>query len=208
MKNILQILALVAITFSFSLNTAFSEEEKEEKKEKKGFFGRMKENMDKGLKKLEGTDEENLKYYREKFEQTYTDFFFDEVWNACIESLDEYGCAVAQKSSRQDENALFKGKLVSEYCIFAMMEKDEDVADSLWKYSYKVPVIRGADWGNGRMQYKIILKEQEDESVYMLIRGEISGREDQITNEVHFWKSNGRFEHFLLETINEKLASL
>lgn len=205
MKKLILILTIFGVIFNTSNNYAFAEEEEEEKK---GFFDRMKDGVNKGLKKLEGTDEENLRFYQEKYEQTYSDYFFDEVWNACIEAMDEQGCAVAQKSSRQDENALFKGKLVSEYCIFAMDEREEDVPDSLWKYSYKVPVIRGADWANGRIQYKIILKEKEDETVYMRIVGEISGREDQITNEVHFWKSNGWFEHHLMESINEKLASL
>lgn len=206
MKKIYLLLFVSLFVLPFT-SYIIAEEEEEEKKEG-GFFDRMKDKVDKGLKKLEGTDEENLKYYREKFEETYTDYFFDEVWNACIEALDARSCAVAQKSSRQDENALFRGKLTSEYCIFAMDEDEHDVADSLWKYSYKVPVIRGADWKNGRIQYKIILKENEDESVYMRIIGEISGMEGHVTNEVHFWESNGWFEHYLLEQINENLANL
>jgi hypothetical protein len=188
--------------------TIVAKADEEKKEEEKGFFGRMKDNVDKGLKKLEGTDEENLKYYREKFEETYTEFLFEDVWDACKESIAELKCDLIQESSRLDDEGFNKGKIKTSYCIFAMEENDEDVADSLWKYSYKVPVIRGADWVSGRVQYIIIIKDNDDDTVYMRIKGEISGREDQITNEVHFWDSNGWFEHHLLERINEKLAAL
>ena len=198
---------LLIILFSVSLIINAEEEKKEEKK---GFFGKMKDNVDKGLRKLEGTDEENLRFYREKFEETYDDpdILFSDVWDACKETIAELKCDLIQESERLDDEGLNKGKIKSSYCIFAMEENEEDVADSLWKYSYKVPVIRGADWVSGRVQYIIIIKENDDESVYLRIKGEISGREDKITNEVHFWDSNGWFEHHLLETINGKLAEL
>jgi hypothetical protein len=42
--------------------------------------------------------------------------------------------------------------------------------------------------------------------VEFLLKGEMSGREGYVTNEVHFWKSNGYFEHFLVERIKKILA--
>lgn len=149
-------------------------------------------------------DPKNM-YFKEKFEEVFTDYYFDEVWNATLQAIDELGCQIATKSNAQDDEGFFKGKIVSDFCVFAMKEKNDEVMDSLMKYSYDLPFIRAGKWDSGRIQYKIIIKEKED-SVEFLLKGEMSGREGYVTNEVHFWKSNGYFEHFLVERIKQILA--
>ncbi len=163
----------------------------------------MQELIDQGEEEVEP----RLKYFKKKYEAEF-DNFFDDVWNVCIEVLQSRDCMIAQKNNRQTDEGLYKGKIVSEYCAFAQVEAGEDVYDSLMFYSTKVPVIRGGVWDNGRIQYKIILKETEEETVTLLLRGEISGKESNVTNEVHFWESSGWFEHHLLEEIKERLADL
>jgi hypothetical protein len=163
----------------------------------------MQEMMDQGEEEIEP----RMIFYKKKYEAEF-DNFFDDVWNVCLEVLKSKNCMVAQKNNRQTDEGLYKGKVVSEYCAFAQVEAEEDVYDSLMYYSTKVPVIRGGVWDNGRIQYKIILKETEEETVTLLLKGEISGKESNVTNEVHFWESSGWFEHHLLEEIKERLAKI
>ncbi|MFP4526922.1 MAG: hypothetical protein ACLFQX_00110 [Candidatus Kapaibacterium sp.] len=144
---------------------------------------------------------EHLRYYKDKYEAVYNRPFED-VWAAVKESVKEIGCMVMTENYRQTDEGFFKGVIKSDMCVF--VEGDETL-DSLKKYSLKVPVIRGGIWTNGRMQYKFILKEQEDASVELLLNGEVSGWEDHVTSSVHFWQSNGMFETFMLNRINRKL---
>ncbi len=148
-----------------------------------------------------------LMYFKDKYEEVFTDFYFDEVWNATIKAIESTNCQLAQKTNSQDDEGFYKGKIVSDFCIFAMKENKDKVIDSLIKYSYEVPLIRAGVWENGRVQYKIILKEKE-ESVEMILKAEISGREGYVTNEVHWWKSSGWFEHTLITKIKENLENL
>jgi hypothetical protein len=167
-------------------------------------FAQM-QNFDEKVETKDGKKvDPKLMYFQEKFEEVFTDYYFDEVWNAIISSIESTGCQIAQKSSAQDDDGLYKGKIVSDFCIFAMKENKDKVIDSLIKYSYEVPLIRAGVWENGRIQYKIVLKEKED-SVEMTLKGEISGREGYVTNEVHWWKSSGWFEHHLILKIKENL---
>lgn len=164
------------------------------------------EEMDENGEVIEKPKDPKLQYYKEKYEEVFTDYYFDEVWNAILKSIEGKGCAIGTKSSSQNDEGLFKGKIVSDFCVFAMKENDDEVIDSLIKYSYELPLIRAGVWESGRVQYKIILKEKE-EQVEMLLKVELSGREGYVTNEVHWWNSNGYFEHFLIESIKENLAN-
>lgn len=164
----------------------------------------FEEMNEKGEKVEKKKDPKNM-YFKEKFEEVFTDYYFDEVWNATLKAIEETGCQIGQKTNAQDEEGFFKGKIVSDFCVFAMMEREDEVMDSLLKYSYDLPFIRAGKWESGRIQYKVIIKEKED-SVEFLLKGEMSGREGYITSEVHFWKSNGYFEHFLIERIKQILA--
>jgi hypothetical protein len=75
------------------------------------------------------------------------------------------------------------------------------------KYSKDFPIIRGGVWLNGRIQHTYIIKETPDHKVALLLRSELSGFEDFVTHEVHFWKSNGLLETRMLATIKKNLAT-
>lgn len=146
---------------------------------------------------------EKLKYFKERYEFVSKKPFTD-VWNAVIASLEKIDCQVMQKKESQTETGALKGNIQSDFCVFSMA--GNNVKDSLEKYSYKMPIIRGAIWENARMQYKFILKENDDLSVNVLIKGDLSGREKNVTNEVHFWQSNGMFETQMLDRIRKILG--
>jgi hypothetical protein len=90
-------------------------------------------------------------------------------------------------------------------CVF--VEGEGKTIDTLQRYSLKVPVIRGGVWINGRMQYKFIIKEQEDGQVHLRLIGEVSGFENYVTSSVHFWESNGILETRMLRRIEENIES-
>jgi len=147
---------------------------------------------------------EHLRFYKDKYEASF-DAYFEDVWNAVVESIGDLNCLISQKSRKLNDEGLMKGIIRTDYCVFAQIESDHDVKDSLLIYSKKIPVILGASWSNGRMQYKIIIKETDDDKVVLIIKGEISGMESYITQEVHFWESSGFLEHHLMEAIKKKL---
>ncbi|MFY8161187.1 MAG: hypothetical protein ACOVNU_07640 [Candidatus Kapaibacteriota bacterium] len=146
---------------------------------------------------------EKLKFFKEKYEFASMKSFTD-VWNSIITALDQINCQVMQKKESQTETGALKGNIQSDFCVFSMA--GNNVKDSLEKYSYKLPVIRGAVWENARMQYKFILKENEDLTVNILIKGDLSGREKNVTNEVHFWQSNGIFETQMIDRVKKILG--
>lgn len=197
-------LMIASLVFVFVTIPAFSQEEmieeetqvkvekKEDEKKPESMNDEYKEKVD-----------EKLRYYKEKYEFV-SKKQFTEVWNAIIQSLEIINCQVMQKKESQTETGSLKGNIQSDFCVFSMA--GNNVKDSLEKYSLKMPIIRGAVWENARMQYKFILKENEDMTVNILIKGDLSGREKNVTNEVHFWQSNGIFETEMLERIKKILG--
>lgn len=159
---------------------------------------------DTSWKAQEVEEEVKYKFLKDKYDATY-DASFETVFNSVLESIEDINCMIMVKTPEQDEETgLFRGKIVSDYCIFAVGDTTEEV---LKYYSIDVPFIRGGNWSNGRMRYTFNLKEQEDGTVYLLLEGEISGFEKHATNKVHFWKSNGYFETKMMERIDEKVKT-
>lgn len=148
---------------------------------------------------------ERLKYYKEKYEATYNEEY-EIVFKAVKKTLDDIACLIATESSKQDDNGLFRGVIKSDFCVYS--QGKDSTFSVMKKYSYKIPHIPGGVWLNARMQYTIIIKENEDGTVYLTLRGEMSGFEDLVTHEVHFWKSNGYFEHHFMEGIQKNIALL
>jgi hypothetical protein len=146
-------------------------------------------------------------YYKDKYEKTY-DYAFEIVWEAIKKSLADKNCQIAHEKYTQTDEGLYKGSIKSDFCVFAAVANDEDVFDSLKVYSLEVPFIRGGIWLNGRMEYKFKLKENDDGSVYVRLKGKLSGFEDFVTHEVHFWQSNGYFETKMLEAIEKNCKLL
>lgn len=145
---------------------------------------------------------EKYPYLKEKYEYTF-EKGFDEVWEAVLKSIEEIECQIMQKNSRQDDNGLYRGKIESDFCIFA-------IGDTAWKnfkyYAIEPPFIRGGVWVSGRFQYKFILREEENGNTYVRIIGEVSGFEIHVTNKVHFFKSNGFKETMMLERLKKNLG--
>jgi len=183
------------------------DEKKEEKKDnKKDIKNTPKiEPQDELLIDSEGQKDvpERLKYYKEKYEESY-DYPFEIVWKAVKKSLEDLGCLVAQEKYSQNDKGLYKGSLKSDFCVFSL--GSDTTFKVLQKYSLEVPPIRGGIWVNGRMLYKFKIEEIAENKVTLLLSGELSGREDYVTQEVHFWKSNGFFETRILHLIKKNLV--
>jgi hypothetical protein len=142
-------------------------------------------------------------YFKEKYEDTLA-YSFEVVWNAIKLSLEDINCLVSQEKYSQTDQGLFKGSLRSDYCVFS--QGKDSTFDILKKFSIEVPFIRGGTWLTGRMQYRFQLTEREDNTIYLVLNGAIkdgaiSGWEDFVTHEVHFWKSNGIFETNMLKRV-------
>ncbi|GAB5465409.1 MAG: hypothetical protein Kapaf2KO_08450 [Candidatus Kapaibacteriales bacterium] len=145
---------------------------------------------------------ERYNNYRTKYEQSF-DAPFEDVFNAVTNTLNEQDCRSAVSKQTQDDDGFFKGVIKSDYCVFA--EGTDDLYDKLENYSLKIPKIRGGIWETGRVKYTFIIREQEDGSSNLLIKGEISGFERNITETIHFWESNGNFEAAFLDSVIQKL---
>lgn len=144
--------------------------------------------------------DDRMKYYKKDgYEYTYN-YSFERVYNACRKAIEEQGCQILNQSYNQTDEGLYKGKVFSDYCVFAT--KSDTIVDALERYSVRVPIIRGGVWVNGRIQYKFFLTENKDGTTTLKLLGQISGREDYVTSKVHFWESNGLFEMAILERIN------
>jgi hypothetical protein len=146
---------------------------------------------------------ESKRYFKERYEETFN-APFETVWNAVKKSLDGLSCMVAQQKYSQTDEGLYKGTIKSDFCVLTLGDTTFKV---MKKYSMDFPLIPGGVWLNGRIQHTYIVKETADHKVNLLLRSELSGFEDFVTHEVHFWKSNGMLETRMLESIRKNLAS-
>jgi len=147
---------------------------------------------------------EQMKYYNKDGYEEDLQFSFEKVYRAVQKAIEETSCQIMTKNYTQTDAGLYKGKVFSDYCVF--IGKTDTTYDNLQRYSVKVPIIRGGVWSSGRIQYKFILTEKQDGGTHLKLKGEISGREDYVTSKIHFWESNGIFEHNILERIKEILS--
>jgi hypothetical protein len=149
-----------------------------------------------------------LKYYKEKYEVTLdAKDKFDYVTlvkDSLKVAIEKYGCMITKDKDKKDDNTgLSIWYINSDFCVF--VEGSDNCYRELYKYSKQVPVIRGGQWVNGRVQYKCNVKELEG-SVVVTIKAEISGKEDHMTNDIHFWESNGFFETRLINDLKKLLG--
>lgn len=145
---------------------------------------------------------ERLKYYRERYEDTFNKAF-QTVWLAIKKSLDDIGCMISYEKYQQDTSGLFRGTIKSDFCVFTMGK--DTTFKVLKRYSYEMPLIRGGIWINGRIQYTFRVIENEDGSTSLSFKGQLSGFEEFVTHQVHFWKSNGYLETKMLERIKANI---
>ncbi len=186
-----------------------TEEQLEEQLQEETIKKKVQDRKDKvpGFEELEDvppTQAERMKFYREVYEDTY-DATFEEVWAVVQRSVEEANCQIAKKSYSQNDEGLYRGSIISEYCVFSTGE--DTTFNVLKKYSVKIPVIRGGIWITGRMRYKFTITEKEDGTVHLVLNGEISGFERYVTGQVHFWQSNGYFETMMLRRIRNNLLA-
>lgn len=145
---------------------------------------------------------ERLKYYRERYEDKFNEAF-ETVWLAIKKSLEDIGCMLSYEKYQQDTNGLFRGTIKSDFCVFSMGK--DTTFKVLKRFSYEMPLIRGGIWINGRIQYTFRVIENEDGSIYLSFKGQLSGFEEFVTHQVHFWKSNGYLETKMLERIKANI---
>jgi hypothetical protein len=154
----------------------------------------------------EKISKEDFPYYRPAFDTTFKDVDFQTVWNSIIEVCEAEKIYFITKKTKQDDEGLYKGIIKSDYFIF--VDGADNTYEVIKKYSFKdLPFIRGGEWQNGRVQYKMILTENSDGTVFLDVKCEISGYESLVTEEVAYWSSSGYFETKILEKIGAKVAS-
>ncbi|MES2764831.1 MAG: hypothetical protein V4642_03115 [Bacteroidota bacterium] len=142
---------------------------------------------------------EQTMVFNENFEQA-----FPKLFKTVKATLEEKGCKIERDKYSEGEDGLFKGNIRSEFCVFA--EGADSTMDRLERYSQRVPVIRAGEWTAGRIQYIIILKEKADNTVDMELKAEISGFENYVTHQVHFWPANGVLEQEFIATLKANIA--
>ncbi len=123
------------------------------------------------------------------------------VWMAIKKSMEEVGCPKPQaytEPGSTDDDGPMKGKWVSEYCM--LQEGTDSVKAYIKKYS-ELPRIRGGIWTTCRVQYTFNLKEVEDGKVKIILRAQMSGYEEFITQSTHFWPSNGILERDMMARV-------
>ncbi len=114
---------------------------------------------------------------------------FPQVWKAVKKAIKQKGCAVeSEKRSVDEANDTYKGNIRSEACV--LISGEDSTREVLMRWG-KVPMIRGGVWVSGRAQYNFAVQDMPDKSVQVVMTIEMSGKEDFITKEVHFWHSNG-----------------
>jgi hypothetical protein len=141
-------------------------------------------------------------YLKDKYEDTLN-LPFSQVWDAAVKCIDDINCQTITKNPRSGDDGLYRGTITSDYCVFAL---GDTTLKNMKYYSIEVPFIRGGVWANARFQYKFIIRELEAGGCYVRIIGEISGREEHVTNKVHFWESNGFKEYQMMERLKMELG--
>ncbi len=154
--------------------------------------------------KFEEKSSPQLKYFKEKYEETFKTSF-EETWKAVLKSIEENNCQVIKKTTKQGDGNLLKGVAHSDFGVFATGSYSYDSLNT-YVYPKKMPFIRGGDWINARVQYKIFVKELKDGGTSVEVTAELSGMERYVTGEVHFMQSNGYFETGMMNRIKSKLV--
>ncbi|MDZ4745681.1 MAG: hypothetical protein SGJ05_06730 [bacterium] len=129
------------------------------------------------------------------------DASFGKTWAALKKAMDVAACGKAQQEKviePVEEGGLYKGVYVSDYCILVA---GEDSSKSVMQEYGDVPPIRGGIWITGRVQYKVNVKEEENRKTKIILRAELSGFEEFITNQVYFFSSNGILEKRMMDAI-------
>lgn len=157
---------------------------------------------------------ETMKLYKERY-VLEANVDFEKAWNAVLKSIESIGCQTTKKSTKATEDGSMKGIIHSDFCLF--VTQCDTIVDVLMKYSAEsagkysktvksMPFIRGGVWTTGRMQYKFVILEKGQGKIVIELKGELSGHEPKVTQEVQFWDSNGILETQMMESIKKSLG--
>lgn len=156
-----------------------------------------------------------LKYWQPKYELTLTGAIFEDVAQAIKSIIDSSSCAVIQFTNKTSDAGLGKAVIESDFCIIAIGDSSYRIASqfSLLKGQetmghITMPFIPGGNWKNMRIKYKLIIKENEDETIGIMMKlCEISGEESYVTRKFYFWESNGVLETAFMNKIKAKFPT-
>ncbi len=140
--------------------------------------------------------------YKEQYEDNYNEDF-EVIWDAVLKTLQDISCQTITRNTRPTDDGLFRGTIHSDFCVFTMGDTTFQV---LRKYSLDMPFVRGGKWDNGRLQYKLSIREVEPGNVNLILKTEMSGMESGVTKKVLFWRSNGLLELEFLENIRKNIG--
>lgn len=137
------------------------------------------------------------------FEATF-DKSFPTVWKVIQNAITESGCLIEHAKFRETDEGTYKGKLTSTFCVIAAGE--DTTIKVLERYSERVPYIRAGLWTSARMHYTFYVTENDDGTVLVKMKGEISGYEEYVTNKFHYFDSNGQLETTMLTLVKTMVA--
>lgn len=141
-------------------------------------------------------------YYKDTFNiEVKADF--EKTWNACKDIIAEYGGNLVVNRSSQDDEGKFKGSLKSDAII--LVQGIDSTLSVLQRYEYDMVYIPNSQWTIGRVIYRVVMKEIDENTTNLTLFVQLSGKEDKITQIFHFFKSNGILENRFFDKLHEKL---
>jgi hypothetical protein len=128
------------------------------------------------------------------------------VWKGIKRSFHELG-TFSDPSTRDpkmdEKTGLYRGFIRSDFRVFA--GGPDTTADVLERYG-RTPVIRGGTWMAGRVKYEFKVRELAEDITYISLVCGISGFEEGVTNEAHFWNSNGILDKEIMDLLKRMIA--
>ncbi|MFN4767855.1 MAG: hypothetical protein ACK49C_03750 [Ignavibacteria bacterium] len=125
------------------------------------------------------------------------------VWKGIKRAFNELG-TFSDPSTRDpkmdEKTGLYRGFIRSDFRVFA--SGSDTTAEVLERYG-RLPVIRGGTWKAGRVKYEFKVRELAEDLTYVALVCGISGYEEGVTNEVHFWNSNGILDKEMLQLLRK-----
>jgi hypothetical protein len=147
--------------------------------------------------------------FAQQEQQTFTfelSASFGKVWSAVEKAMEVRQCGKAQVKKvvePEDVDGFYKGTYVSDFCVLV---KGEDSTADVMEAFGDLPRIRNGIWITGRVQFRVAVREEQRNKTKVVLKAELSGFEEYITNQVHFWNSNGKLEEEMVGLIKKFTA--
>lgn len=123
------------------------------------------------------------------------------VWKGIKRAFNQLG-TFSDPSTRDpkmdEKTGLYRGFIRSDFRVFAGGK--DTTATVLERYG-RLPVIRGGRWMAGRVKYEFKVRELSEDVTFVSLVCGISGYEEGVTNEVHFWNSNGLLDAEIMDIL-------